>query len=196
MCHALIPSFPRFLVTNFFVPETFYIKSVVSCSCSDMISCTLFFCLHNVLFVVALPIASRPLALRALYLEDAVYQPRKAFPLSPVSFKHRFFFLFSMDSLLCWAMQTENVHRRSDEPFWRKVPSRMTGNSSNFTDANRRVSQSGLRLSARGADRDRATMIEAVIGVSFTELTEGTNAWLCYTEAAILPLLKKAISIR
>ena len=38
----------------------------------------------------------------------------------------------------------------------------MTGNSSNFTDANRRVSQPGLRLSGRGADR--ATMIEAVIG--------------------------------
>lgn len=72
----------------------------------------------------------------------------------------------------------------------------MTGNSSNFTDANRRVSLSGLRLSARGADRDRATMIEAVIGVSFTDLAEETNTWLCYTEAAILPLLKKAISIR
>jgi hypothetical protein len=93
-------------------------------------------------------------------------------------------------------MQTENVHRRSDEPFWRKVPSRMTGNSSNFTDANRRVRVSPGLDSARGADRDRATMIEAVIGVSITELTEETNTWLCYTEAAILPLLKKAISIR
>jgi hypothetical protein len=129
-----------------------------------MISCTLLFCLHNVLFAVALPIASRPLALRALYLEDAVYQPRKAFPLSPVSFKHRIFFLFSMDSLYGGQCKLRNVHRRSDEPFWRKVPSRMTGNSSNFTDANRRVSQPGLRLSGRGADRDLATMIEAVIG--------------------------------
>ena len=91
-------------------------------------------------------------------------------------------------------MQNENVHRRSDEPFWRKVPSRMTGNSSNFTDANRRVSQPGLRLSGRGADR--ATMIEAVIGGLITELTEETKTWLSSTEAAILPLLKKAINIR
>ena len=60
-------------------------------------------------------------------------------------------------------MQTEKrPHRRSDEPFWRKVPSRMTGNSSNFTDANRRVQSAALRLSDRGADR--ATMIEAVTG--------------------------------
>lgn len=143
------------LVTNFFAPETFYIKIfVVSCSCSDMISCTLLFCLHTVLFVVALPIASRSLALRALYLEDAVYQPRKALPLSPVSFKTQIFFSLFHGLALWWAMQTENVHRRSDEPFWRKVPSRMTGNSSNFTDANRRVSQPGLRLWPRCRSRD------------------------------------------
>src|SRR6266849_7707485 len=119
-----------------------------------MISCTLLFCLHNVLFVVALPIASRPLALRALYLEDAVYQPRNAFPLSPVSFKHRIFFLsFPWTRFMVGRRRQcklRNVHRRSDEPFWRKVPSRM---SSNYTDANRRVSQPGLRLPGRGADR-------------------------------------------
>jgi hypothetical protein len=38
-------------------------------------------------------------------------------------------------------------------------------------------------------------MIEAVIGGLITELPEETNAWL-YTEAAILPLLRKAINIR
>lgn len=147
-----------------------------------MISCTLLFCLHNVLFAVAPSIASRSLALRALYLEDAVYQSRSVFPLFPVSFKHRcFFFSFSW-TRLCWAIQTENDHRRSDEPFWRKVPSRMTGNSRNFTDANRRVSHPGLRLSGRGADR--ATMIEAVTGVSITDLAEETNPWRVHTEAA------------
>lgn len=83
------------------------------------------------------------------------------------------------------AMQTENVHRRSDEPFWRKVPSRMTGNSSNFTDANRRVSQPGLRLSGRGADR--AMMIEAVIGGLNHGVGRGNERMaLCCTEAAIL----------
>jgi hypothetical protein len=149
-----------------------------------MISCTLLFCLHNVLFVVAPSIASRSLALRALYLEDAVYQPRNAFPLSPVSFKHRIFFLFSMDSLYAGQCKLRNVHRRSDEPFWRKVPSRMTGNSSNFTDANRRVSQPGLRLSGRGADR--AMMIEAVIGGLNHGVGRGNERMaLCCTEAAI-----------
>jgi hypothetical protein len=105
-----------------------------------------------------------------------------------------FFFSFSMDSLYAWAMQNENVHRRSDEPFWRKVPSRMTGNSSNFTDANRRVSQPGLRLSGRGADR--ATMIEAVIGGLNHGVGRENERMARGAEAAILPLLKKAISIR
>jgi len=51
----------------------------------------------------------------------------------------------------------------------------MTGNSSNFTDANRRVCQPRLRLFGRGADR--ATMIEAVSGVSITVFAEETNTW-------------------
>lgn len=51
----------------------------------------------------------------------------------------------------------------------------MTGNSSNFTDANRRVSQPRSRLFGRGADR--ATMIEAVSGVSITELAGETSTW-------------------
>ena len=59
-----------------------------------------------------------------------------------VSFKTQIFFpLFH--GLACNA-KLRNIHRRSGEPFWRKVPSRMTGNSGNFTDANRRVSQPGL----------------------------------------------------
>jgi len=50
----------------------------------------------------------------------------------------------------------------------------MTGNSSNFTDANRRVCQPRSRLFDRGADR--AMMIEAVSGVSITELAGGKRA--------------------
>jgi len=51
----------------------------------------------------------------------------------------------------------------------------MTGNSSNFTDANRRVCQPRSRLFDRGADR--AMMIEAVSGVSITELAGETSTW-------------------
>ena len=93
----------------------------------------------------------------------------------PYFHPQNFFSLFH--GLMCWAIQFfQNVHRRSDvsrsDGKFRLAC--MAGNSSNFTDANRRVSQPRSRLFDRGADR--ATMIEAVSGVSITELAGGKRA--------------------
>jgi hypothetical protein len=99
-----------------------------------------------------------------------------------LSFSDIFFLSFPWTDEVLGNTIFQNVHRRSDEPFWRKVPSRMTGNSSNFTDANRASQPAALRLFGRGADR--ATMIEAVSGVSITELAGETDTWRAYTEAA------------
>jgi hypothetical protein len=49
----------------------------------------------------------------------------------------------------------------------------MTGNSSNFTEANRRVGQPRSDSLGRGADR--AMMIEALSGVLITELAGGNE---------------------
>ena len=149
-----------------------------------MISCTLLLCPPSCFVCCSPPDCLAVLGIPRSIPRRCRIPTQNCFLAIPSFFHSQIFFFLSFP----WTDEVlgntifQNVHRRSDEPFWRKVPSRMTGNSSNFTDANRASQPAALRLFGRGADR--ATMIEAVSGVSITELAGETDTWRAYTEAA------------
>ena len=147
-------------------------------SCFDMISCTLL--LSPSCFVCCSPLDCLAVPGTPRSIPRRCRIPTQKCSLAiPSSLHSQFFFpVFFPRTRFVLGNTISAVHRRSDEPFWRKVPSRMTGNSSKFTDANRRESVSRAQTlwpRCRSRDDDRSGNWGSQL---ITELADETSAWL------------------